>query len=340
MNAPLQPPSAAASGRPLDLLATPFERLAAAARGWFRGQKGAGLAARVHQSALCRGEFTPEHHGAGPRSAAEWRRRCRLALPEIVAVAAEPAEHGQVVKRRLRFADGSEVESVHLPMGRGRSSLCISTQVGCARACTFCETGRLGLRRNLTTGEILAQVTCQHRIARPDSIVFQGMGEPLDNLDALLPALALLTDARSLGYAFDRLTICTVGHVPGIDALRRLGRKRLGLSLSLNCADDRRRAELMPHSVRYPLTEIQRSLIAYRQRANLALGIHWCLLPGINDTAHDAEQLAAFVAPLGRTFVHLIPYNPGSAPLTRAPDEREIQRFVQMLRARGLAVRR
>ena len=324
----------------MDLLGLTAAELRQRAQTWFGDAKGAGFAADVHHHATRRGTFEPEALGAGPRAAATWRRHAELELPAVVACASEPAEHGAIEKRVLRFGDGRTVESVSLPMGRGRSSLCVSTQVGCARACTFCETGRLGLLRNLTAGEIVAQVTVQCVANPPDSVVFQGMGEPLDNLDALLQALRVLTDRRGLAFAQERLTVCTVGHVPGIHALRELGYKRLGLSLSLTSADDGKRRELMPRSTRYPLREIQRALQDYRQRKNLALGLHWCLLPGINDGERDAEQLAAFAAPLGRTFVHVIPYNPGSGPIARAPSEAEIERFVGRLRARGLAVRR
>ncbi|MFM1870676.1 MAG: hypothetical protein RL398_98, partial [Planctomycetota bacterium] len=252
----------------------------------------------------------------------------------------EDTATGPLRKRLLRLDDGREVESVHLPMGRDRSSLCISTQVGCARACTFCETGRLGLLRNLTVAEIVGQVVVQHRERRPDTIVFQGMGEPLDNLDALLDAIEVLTDPGGLAYAYDRLTVCTVGHVPGIDALTEHGNKRLNLSLSLNAADDRQRKELMPHSVRYSLREIKDALQRYRRRKNLALGVHWCLLPGINDAPADAERIAAFCKDLGRVFVHVIPYNPGTAPIAPPPSTEQIERFVAQLRERGLAVRR
>lgn len=324
---------------PLDLLALPAPDLAAAAREHFATAKGAGLAPALHRDAVCRGEFAPEAHGAGPRTAAQWRAFAELRLPGVVDQASEPAEHGLVVKRRLRFSDGLAAETVHLPMGRGRSSLCVSTQVGCARACTFCETGRMGLRRNLTAGEIVAQVTVQAREHRPDALVFMGMGEPLDNIDGLLGALRVLTDRHGLAYAQERLTVCTVGHLPGLAALAALGWKRLGLALSLNAADDALRAALMPHSVRYPLREIQQALLAFRQRRNLALGLHWCLLPGINDSVADARAIAAFAAPLGRTFVHVIPYNPGSAPIARAPRPGEVAAFAAALRAQGLAVR-
>jgi 23S rRNA (adenine2503-C2)-methyltransferase len=324
----------------LDLLSTTAAQLAAHARAWFGADKGAGLANRVHDRAVCAGEFAPEQLGASSATANRWRELASLRLPTVAGEVHEAGEHGWVTKQELQLADGQRIESVVLPMGHDRTSLCVSTQVGCARACTFCETGRLGLRRNLTAGEIVGQVTLHAQNRRPDSLVFMGMGEPLDNLPALLPALAVLTDRTGLAYAQERLTVCTVGHVPGIAALRELGWKRLGLALSLHSADDARRAELLPHSVRYSLREIQEALLAFRQRRNLALGIHWCLLPGVNDSATDAAELAAFVAPLGRTLVHVIPYNPGTAPVARAPADDEVARFVERLRAHGLAVRR
>ena len=324
---------------PLDLLGTPLPQLLDAARVHFGACKGAGLAAVLHRDAVCHGRFEPELHGASAGTAAAWRSLATLDLPTVAQQLDEAGDHGATRKTALRLHDGEVIESVALPMGRGRSSLCLSTQVGCARACTFCETGRLGLRRNLTAGEIVAQVTLQCRTERPDTLVFQDMGEPLDNLAALLPALAVLTGRHGLGYAHDRLTVCTVGHVPGLDALRELDWKRLGIALSLHAADDAARAELMPHSARYPLREIQQALVRYRQRANLAIGLHWCLLPGINDRAEDAAGIAAFAAPLGRTFVHVIPYNPGTAPIARAPSADEIAAFAALLRQHGLAVR-
>jgi 23S rRNA (adenine2503-C2)-methyltransferase len=324
----------------LDLLATPARDLQTLARAHFGAHQGAGVAALVHRQAVRHGVFEPEALGLAAASSATWRQLATLSLPEVAEEIAETLPTGELRKRRLRYADGSEVESVLLPMGRNRHSLCLSTQVGCARACIFCTTGRMGLLRNLSPGEIIAQVTLVHRSLRPHSLVFMGMGEPLDNLDGLLPALAMLVDRHGLGYAQERLTICTVGHVPGIHHLRELGWKRLGLALSLNAADDQQRRELMPHSVRYPLAAIQAALQAFRQRRNLALGIHWCLLPGFNDRDADVQRIAAFCAPLGRCLVHVIPYNPDGQPITRAPTEDEVQQFVGKLRAAGLAVRR
>ena len=326
---------------PLDLLATPLAQLSTAADAHFGVTKGAGLAPAIHAAAVRHGTFDPEALGAGPQTALAWRQLAGLQLPTIAAEQREAAEHGDVTKRLLTLADGRTIESVSLPMGRDRRSLCVSTQVGCARACTFCETGRMGLLRNLTAGEIVAQVTVATRQqGRPDNLVFMGMGEPLDNLDGLLDALAVLTDRAGFAYAQDKLTVCTVGPVPGIARLRELGWKRLGMALSLNAADDGKRAAIMPRSVRYPLREIQQALVAFRQRANLALGLHWCLLPGVNDGDEDVRGIAAFAAPLGRCFVHVIPYNPGTAPIARAPSDEEVRAFIGRLRAAGLAVRR
>jgi 23S rRNA (adenine2503-C2)-methyltransferase len=323
----------------LDLLGTTAQDLATAARAAFGSQQGAGVAQAVHRAAVRNGVFEPEAHGLGAAAAATWRQFARLQLPERVAVAREPVATGVVAKHLLRLADGETIECVALPMGRGRSSLCLSTQVGCARACTFCATGRLGLRRNLSAGEITAQVVLAQRERRPDTLVFQGMGEPLDNLAGLLGALRVLTDPHGLAYAQDQLTVCTVGHVAGLAALRELGWKRLGLSLSLHAANDPKRRALLRHGARQPLAEIHRALVAYRQRANFALGLHWCLLPGVNDTAEDAAELAAFAAGLGRCLVHLIPYNPDHEPVGRPPTGDEVTAFAARLRGHGLAVR-
>jgi 23S rRNA (adenine2503-C2)-methyltransferase len=241
----------------------------------------------------------------------------------------------------LRLQDGLEVESVRIPMGRGRYTLCVSSQVGCKMGCTFCETGRMGLLRHLRTDEIIAQLlVARHRLGWPiRNLVFMGMGEALDNSENVLQALRVLNDEAGLAIGQERLTICTVGHVEGIRLLDQLGFKRLNLSISLNAAIDSLRNELMPINRRNDLAKLQQALIAYRPRRNFALGVNYCLLPGINDTEADARAVAAFCKPLDRVLVNLIPYNPGSIPLTRAPGEAEIERFIGWLRAEGLPVR-
>jgi 23S rRNA (adenine2503-C2)-methyltransferase len=134
--------------------------------------------------------------------------------------------------------------------------------------------------------------------------------------------------------------VCTSGHAEGLARLAALGWKRLNLSISLNAATDAQRDRVMPVNRKTPLAELQRLLAAYPQRRNFVLGVNYCLMPGLNDARADAANVAAFCRPLGRVIVNLIPYNPGNVPLTRAPSEDEVVRFVGWLREDGLAVRR
>ena len=149
----------------------------------------------------------------------------------------------------------------------------------------------------------------------------------------------MLNDEAGLAFGQERLTICTVGHLEGIRRLRDEGFKRLNLSISLNAADDSLRSEIMPINRRTDLAALQEALASYRPRRNFALGVNYCLLPGINDTRDDARAVAEFCRPLGRVLVNLIPYNPGTKPLTRAPEDREVERFIEWLRHEGLPVR-
>lgn len=303
--------------------------------------RGHGLARRIHRQAMLEGRFCPSSLGLGREASAAWRAEFSFELPEVVSVRSDHAERGATSKMVVRLKDGLEVESVRIPMGRDRYTLCVSSQVGCKMRCAFCETGRMGLLRNLTTDEIVAQLLiARHRLGWPiRNIVFMGMGEALDNPANVLHALRVFNDEAGLAVAQERLTICTVGHVDGIRMLHRQGFKRLNLSISLNAANDALRAELMPINRRTNLAELQRALMEYRPRRNFALGVNYCLIPEVNDTESDARAVADFCAPLDRVLVNLIPYNPGSLPISRAPEEAEIQQFIGWLRATGLPVR-
>ena len=153
-------------------------------------------------------------------------------------------------------------------------------------------------------------------------------------------ALRVLTDSSGLSIAQERITVCTVGRVDGIRKLAAAGWKRLNLSVSLNAPEDALRGELMPVARKTSLAELQAALCEYRPRRNFALGVNYCLLPGINDARAHAAGVARFCAPLERVMVNVIPYNPGGAPLTRPPSEDEIERFIGFLRDEGLPVRR
>jgi 23S rRNA (adenine2503-C2)-methyltransferase len=304
--------------------------------------RGAGLHRKVQRQVFEEGRFEPESLGASEVVTTAWRRAFSLELPATGVVINETDATGDTAKATLRLADGAEVEMVLLPMGRDRRTLCISSQVGCKMGCTFCETGRMGLIRHLRADEIVSQLLVARFQLGWDfrNLVFMGMGEALDNFEQVIRALHVITDASGLSMAQERITVCTVGNVEGINRLAEQRFKRLNLSVSLNAANDALRSELMPVNRRTPLAELQQALIAYRPRRNFALGVNYCLLPGLNDQREHARQIAEFCAPLERVMVNLIPFNPGTAPITRAPTEEEAERFVEWLREEGLPVRR
>ncbi|MCB9602828.1 MAG: radical SAM protein [Sandaracinus sp.] len=304
--------------------------------------RGFGKARELYQQALVHGRFEPEEIGLGPEAAAAWRAAFSFELPEVIHVVDEEGETGTTAKAVLRTKDGLEIECVRIPMGRGRHTLCISSQVGCKMGCAFCETARLGLLRHLRTDEIVGQVLVARHVLGWDvrNVVLMGMGEALDNYDHVVHAIRIFNDTGGLAMAQERLTICTVGRVDGIRKLKAEGFKRLNLSVSLNATEDTTRDRLMPVNRKTPLAALQAELAAYRPRANFALGVNYCLMPGLNDTREDAARIAAFCAPIVRTLVNVIPYNPGNHPLTRAPTDEEVDTFLGWLRDEGLAVRK
>jgi 23S rRNA (adenine2503-C2)-methyltransferase len=303
---------------------------------------GHGVARTLWKQVMQRGVFEPEALGLREETARAWREHFRLELPRVVRTASEETEVGTTAKAVLSTHDGLEYECVLLPMGHGRSTLCVSSQVGCKMGCTFCETGRMGLLRSLSAAEIVAQIlVARHVLGWPvRNVVFMGMGEALDNFDALAQVLRVMTDQSGMSFSQERLTVCTVGRVDGIERLKALGMKRLNLSISLNAANDALRSELMPVNRSVPLSRLQEALLGYKPRANFVLGVNYCLLPGKNDAPEHAREVAEFCRPIERVMVNVIPYNPGTAPLTRMPTEDEIDRFIGLLRDQGLPVRR
>ncbi len=330
-----------ATGAKIELLGLTGEALRDEAKA--RLVSGHGVWRAIHRDALA-GRFEPERHGLSARSAAAWREAFCLTLPEVVRVIEEPGEEGAraTMKAVLRARDGLELECVRIPMGRGWSTLCVSSQVGCRLACAFCETGKMGLLRDLSAAEIVGQLVVARAVLGWEirNIVFMGMGEPLDNADQVLAALRVMNDRRGLSYSQERITVCTAGSVDGIRRLGELGWKRLDVSISLNAAFDEKRDRIMPINRRVPLAELQAALVAYPRRPGFVFAVNYCLLPGINDGPEDARAVAAWCAPLGRVLVNVIPYNPGTKPLTRPPTEDEIARFLGWLAAEGVAVRR
>ncbi len=328
-----------AEGR-IDILGLCSRELEAQARR--RVGKGAGVAGALYARAFRTGRLEPEAFGLSATACRAWRDGFEFDLLEPLAVVDESGPVGLTSKALMRTRDGREIECVRIPMrGEGRSTLCLSSQAGCRMGCAFCETGRGGLARNLTAAEIVSQVVTARAALGWDcrNIVFMGMGEPLDNFAELARALAVLMDDRGLGYSQERITVCTAGHVEGIRALRELGYRRLGLSVSLGSGEQGARARLMPIAARWGLDELAAALAAYPRRRNFALGVNYCLLPGMNDAREDAAAVARFCARVGRCLVNLIPYNPGRSPIASAPSLAEQERFLGWLREEGLEAR-
>lgn len=301
-----------------------------------------GAAGKLYARVFETGVFDPEAEGLDLKAAELLRSRFSVGLLQVCSRAEEQGEAGLTVKVAFRLADGHEIESVAVPMFGDRHTLCVSSQVGCARACAFCQTGTGGLVRNLSSAEIVSQVLSASLALsiRFRNIVFMGMGEPLDNLENVLKAIEILREQRGLSYSLERITVCTSGNVEGLRKLGGAGLKRLNVSISLNAARDELRNTLMPINRAYPLALLSEALMAYPKRKNFVFGVNYCLIPGLNDGEADIAAIAAFAEKLGRALVNVIPYNPGFSPIGRAPTEQEIALFIETLRMRGVPVRR
>ena len=228
-------------------------------------------------------------------------------------------------KLLLRLFDGREIESVIIPSD-GRVTLCISSQAGCAMGCAFCATARMGLERNLTTAEIVAQVITAARYPEDGqhltNYVFMGMGEPLANYPRLTRALAIMTSPWGMGISPRRITVSTVGLVPMIEKL--MAETSVHLAVSLTATTNELRDRLAPINRRYPLEQ----LIEACRRLDLGrrrITFEYVMLAGVNDSAADAARLVRLMAPL-RAKVNLIFFNPfagsGFAPSSREAVER------------------
>ncbi len=224
-----------------------------------------------------------------------------------------PSGDGLTRKFLLRLGDGQTVETV-LMAYPGRFTACLSTQAGCAMGCVFCATGQMGFARHLRPGEIVAQALHVQRALRASgqpglrNLVLMGMGEPLHNYDHVMTALDILTDTRGLNLGPTRISISTVGVVPGI--LRLADERRpYNLAVSLHGASEAERAALVPASRRWPLAELIAACRTYGGRTGRRIFFEWTLIAGVNDSPPVAVRLAALLAGLD-AHVNLIPLNP------------------------------
>jgi 23S rRNA (adenine2503-C2)-methyltransferase len=242
-------------------------------------------------------------------------------------------------KLLVKLADGEQIECVLLRDGP-RRTICISTQVGCAMGCVFCASGLDGVVRNLSAGEIVEQMLRLDRLLPADErlshIVVMGMGEPLANIEQLLPALDEATDAGGLGISARRITISTVGLPKALDQLADQ-QCRYNLAVSLHAPDDALRNTLVPVNKNIGLAEILRSADHYFETSGRRLTFEYVLLAELNDRTEHARKLAALLR--GRTaLLNVIPYNPVAGLPYGTPSAKAAGRFVDILREAGINV--
>lgn len=243
--------------------------------------------------------------------------------------------------RKLLFAlsDGRRIESVFIP-DTPAQTFCISTQVGCAMACAFCLTGKMGLVRHLTAGEIVGQVRMLADAtglrAEPFNIVLMGMGEPLHNYDATMKALRMLHSEHGLAISPRRVTLSTVGIVPGLE---RLAQEALmpNLAISLHATTDEQRTALVPPNRKYPLAQILDTCRQFPLKKRSRITFEYVMLAHVNDTPEDARRLARLLAGI-KAKVNLIPLNPAPGIPFERPSDARVDAFAQILADRHLTV--
>ncbi len=240
---------------------------------------------------------------------------------------------GQATKYLFELEDGRRVESVLMSEGR-RRTLCVSSQVGCPLDCTFCATGKMGLVRNLTAGEIVDQVvTARRHLSVLDedltNVVLMGMGEPMLNLPAVSRAIRIINLDYGPAISRRRITLSTAGHVPGIQTLTEEG-PHVMLAVSLNATTDTLRDEIMPINRRWPIRVLLGTVAGYQRAFGRYVTFEYVLLAGVNDSVADARALVDLVRPIP-CKINVIPWNPIDGEAFDRPSETTIHAFVETI---------
>ena len=287
---------------------------------------------------------------------------CEVPDYPITATLVEGATSKFVLRLSDAGMEGLETESVLIPMPRASgttTTLCVSSQIGCAMGCRFCETAQMGLIKNLRADQIVHQWwSATHRVPREDAgsavknpharsavknIVFMGMGEPTDNIDEVIQAIRVLVDHDGAGVPASNISISTVGNPDGIrkigELVREQGFHRLNLALSLNAPNDEIRTEIMPVNRAWPMSELKRALLEFPRYSQAAFCVEYVLIPGVNDSDEHCDEVCAFLRDV-RCSLNVIPYNPRRNSPWPAPDELSVERFIARAVANGQFTKR
>lgn len=275
---------------------------------------------------------------------AQLAEQATVALPRIIR--RQDSAAGDTVKLLLELMDGERIEMVLMFYERwqahNRVTCCVSSQSGCAMNCLFCATALHPRFRNLSAGEIVAQVQIADRLAYEmgfagiTNIVYMGMGEPLANLAAVKKSVELLNSEQGMNIGMRRITISTCGLAPQIREMSRWG-YQLGLAVSLHAADDALRRRLMPGAAHYPLSELMAACREYREVSGRRLTVEYALFDGVNDTPEDAAKLAALLTGTD-ILVNIIPANPLPEARIKPPPSNVVEAFCQKLSELNVAV--
>jgi 23S rRNA (adenine2503-C2)-methyltransferase len=254
---------------------------------------------------------------------------------ESGTVADQAGPAGEPRKLLVQFADREQVETVLIP-ARRRLTLCVSSQAGCRFACAFCASGQAGFQRNLDAGEMVGQVLCGMRVAEAPvtHVVFMGIGEPLDNYDAVLCAARIMNDSAGLNIGARRLTISTCGIVPGIRRLASEG-VQFELSVSLHAAEDGLRSRLMPVNRIYPLEQLLLACRDYAEGTGRIITFEYTMVRGLNDSPECLRDLVAALRDI-RCRVNLIPLSPVQEFAGAASVRERVDAFVAALGEAGI----
>jgi 23S rRNA (adenine2503-C2)-methyltransferase len=257
------------------------------------------------------------------------KEHCQIKLPEIVA---EQLASDGTCKWAVQMQCGNRVETVYIPEER-RATLCVSSQVGCALACSFCSTAQQGFNRNLSTAEVIGQLyLAQQRLGserRITNVVMMGMGEPLLNFDNVVAAMNLMMDDFAFGLSKRRVTVSTSGVVPAMNRLNEVC--DVSMAVSLHAPNDELRNQLVPINIKYPLAELMEACRAYAQNGpRKHITFEYVMLDGINDSLEDAKTLVKLLKNVP-SKVNLIPFNPFPQSSYRCSSSATILKFRDVL---------
>lgn len=282
--------------------------------------------------------FKAETYIQGSKSLTKLKTSYRYCDLKILQV--QQSQDGSI-KFLLWLEDGKSIESVLLPFYQ-RQTVCLSTQVGCSVGCPFCYTGKMGLKRNLNSSEIVAQIITikkwlylNQKTDKIHRLVFMGQGEPLHNFEALKQAINIFTDRHGLGFGKRGITISTSGHLPTLKRFNEL--EGVNLAISLHASTNEKRDQLVPLNKRYPLEDLMQEIGKIKLKKRQYIMWEYLLIDGVNDSIEDANRLISLLK-VENSIINLIRYNPTDHDIYQRPTEEKVQNFRAVLQKSGFKV--